>query len=98
MGGGASSPFTRPTLIPWTGLSPRKSRAPEHDFKEFDINIYTVLYRKQVNKSNLVLHRQLYAVHVAYNGKESEHYFQNSEIRIGITDLCYCTLETDTTL
>lgn len=58
MGGGAYSPFTRLT---WTGLSPRKSRAPEHDFKEFDINIYTVLlYRKQVSKKKLLLHRQLY--------------------------------------
>ena len=55
-------PLHQADLTPWTGLSPRKSRAPEHDFKEFDINIYTVLlYRKQVSKKKLLLHRQLYA-------------------------------------
>ena len=70
MGGGAYSPFTRPTLTHKTGLSPRKSRAPEHDFKEFEINIYTVLYRKQANKKNLLYCTGSYTQYnVTYDGK-----------------------------
>ena len=66
--------------------------------QKFGINIYTLLYIKQVNNKDLLYSTGNYTQYlvITYNGKESEKEYTYIYTYICITESLCCTLEINT--